>query len=107
MADEEETREIVGFELELIVVGPDYRDRIRLSDTDLAGLRPTYEDVHGLTFERYRGDSDDEYVEIRFDYVISRTMRTIYQEPDRAQEEMISSGVDLPPEIRMNREDVE
>lgn len=56
----------------IYVAGPNFRDKIRVEASTLEELEPTYVEANGLTYERY-GD-EEEYDEIRFDYIVSRSV---------------------------------
>lgn len=93
-ADEDEDEvaepEFECFRLTLTIAGPNHRDKIVLEAQDVAELDPTYRDQNGLTYERYAGDRQQatdlrdgaqEYIEVRFDYVVSRELQIIYKTP--------------------------
>lgn len=70
----------MGFELTLTIAGPNYSDSITLKGEDELELTPSHGEVNGLTYERYIGDTPDEWIEVRFDYIVAREMRAIYEQ---------------------------
>lgn len=73
------------YELIVTAAGPHYFDRVHLTDEDLLGLEPTFVDRDGYVFERY--GEDDDYVELRRDLVVARSLRKV--------EKTIASGADV------------
>lgn len=68
--------------------GPNGRlDRIILYDDDPAKLAPEFVDVGRrdgpiFVFERYRGEHDHDYVEIRADLIVTRSMSKVAVRPE-------------------------
>lgn len=105
--EREREPEPIKWRLALTVAGPNYRDIVELESDDLLDLDPKHHDVNGLTYERYRGVRDEEFVEVRFDYIVARELEAVFAEPDL--EEAITTDpdgdVDLPAELRVPREE--
>jgi hypothetical protein len=57
------------------VAGPGFADRIKIEAETVEELEPLEVEVGGLVYERY--GSLEDYVEIRRDYVIARSLNTI------------------------------
>lgn len=77
--------EFLFYELALSIAGPGFNDTVILRDEDTLNLQPTFIEVNGLSFERYPGKSDQEFVEVRFDYVVAREIKAIYKLPEPAK----------------------
>lgn len=75
------SRESIGFRLTLHIAGPGFADKVTLVGEEMDELEPTFPDVNGLIFERYIGETPEEYVEVRFDYVVSRELERVYPAP--------------------------
>ncbi len=69
------------------VAGPGFKDIIQIRG-ELHEMEPRIVEVDGLRFERY-GD-DDEYDEVRIDYIVSRALHPIKtrSDEDPAREEL-------------------
>lgn len=72
-------QEVVGYELTINVAGPGFSDVVRVEAETPGELFPLMIEVSGLEFERYGEASDDEYVEVRRDYIVARRIRRIVQ----------------------------
>jgi hypothetical protein len=68
----EAVEEVLGYELVIDVAGPGVQDRVRIEGRTLGDLEPGYVDHDGYRFERYPGDVEGEFVEVRADYIITR-----------------------------------
>lgn len=102
----QDAEEIVVYCLTLTVAGPNYRDIIELEDERMEALEPTFPEINGLTYERYIGETVDEYVEVRFDYVVSRRLERIIKTPDPEPARGPAAETDDPerwPEERLER----
>lgn len=63
------------YRLVVNVAGPGFSDRIKVEDEDRDALEPTEVEVNGLVYERY--GTEEDYVEVRRDYIIARSMNTV------------------------------
>lgn len=71
--------EIDYYQLMIELRGDHFSDRCTFEADDPADFEPLMVVRAGLAFERY--GSDDDWREVRADYVVMRRMRTIYKEP--------------------------
>lgn len=74
--------ERIAWRLVLTVAGPNYSDTIEIEADDTMELEPQHVDVAGLTYERYMGATPDEWLEVRFDYIVSRKLEAVYADPE-------------------------
>lgn len=74
-------REFLHWALVITVAGPGYRGTVTVEDEDQLNLVPKHVDVNGVIFERYPGELEEEYTEVRFDYIVERRMFAIYATP--------------------------
>lgn len=82
--DEREEPKIT-YRLVVTAAGPNYFGRIEFEGDTVKELAPTFPEVNGVVYERY-GD-DDEYVEVRFDYVVKRDLMIIKPQTQAAGED--------------------
>lgn len=87
------------YRLVVDVAGPGLRDQIVVEDTNLERLdRAVVQKSPEPNWERYGGD-DGEYVEVRSDYVVMRTMSRV--EPVEAPaDEIRSDRMEIGPTVR-------
>lgn len=73
----------IGYRRLVHVVGPNYRDNIEITADKLEELEPEFVEVEGVKFERYRnGETEDDWVEVRFDLVVARSTCPVYPAPE-------------------------
>lgn len=78
------SREVDHYELLVEVHGPYFHDRVVLEDPDPRGLEPEFVVCGNALFERYRGEDESSWTDIRAEFVVSRTQRVVYRDrPDR------------------------
>lgn len=85
----------VGFRLVIDVAAPSgYRDRIEISEERPDGLESQHVEINGIEYERY-GEQHD-YVEIRQEWIVSRSLSPVYREKEDTPpiEKQMSEPVD-------------
>lgn len=100
--DQEGEQEFLGYRLILTIAGPNYSDQVTISSTDVMELLPTFVERNGLTYERYNGESNEEWVEYRFDYIVGRRMEIIEPPPTppayQEENDISPAPIYIPPE---------
>jgi hypothetical protein len=106
-ADDEKTEPEFFYKLVVTAAGPNYFGRIEVESESLDELQPEFVELNGVTYERY-GDEDD-YAELRFDYVVKRERSKVEQvekssaDQDKDIAEAMSSPGEPPPHMQAPR----
>lgn len=87
MADAADEKTI--YRLVLNVAATNFRDKIVLEDEDRLNLEPLMTERGNYTYERY--GEDDDFVEIRHDYVVVRSLNSVVI--DKAVDTGIDTGI--------------
>lgn len=81
--DDDQPDEIDGYRLVINVAGPGFSEKIELVLDDRSEADPEIVEVHGLAYERYCGVNADDWVEIRVDYVVARSLQVFHKHTEQ------------------------